>query len=179
MSEGRPRWRRPRPVCATRGWRRSIRPARSRPCKRRRCCAKALGVKRKKIERLQNLNQGLWQGMLRGRRSPQAAQGVSPMAGAAGERLPARRRDAGRGRRAGPCAPDQAVEAAQGRGIGLVLPEPLLSLARCLRARRTGRFVEGHHGHERFEVTRSAEMKIRERPSLVRCPSWHATAIDN
>ena len=56
----------PRPSnnCATRGSRSIFAPVSQPSLQTAEVIAKALGIKLKKIERLQNLNQGLWQGML-------------------------------------------------------------------------------------------------------------------
>ena len=133
---------------------RSTRPFRSRRCKRPRSIAKALGIKLKKIERLQNLNQGLVAGDARGRRAPQAAEGLSPVAGAAGERLPARRRDAQRRPTSGSARRMVKLLKRHKEGvIGLVLPEPLLSLARrFITHGELGDLWKAPNGHGRFEV---------------------------
>jgi probable phosphoglycerate mutase len=115
--------------------------------------AKALKIKRKKIERLQNLNQGLWQGMLVEdvrhkqpkvyRQWQEQPENVCPpegeMLGHADERVRnaivkiLRRRKEG--------------------VIGLVLPEPLLSLARRFITHGVlGDLWKAPNGHGRFEV---------------------------
>ena len=48
------------------------------------------GHKNAKLVHMENLNQGLWQGMLVEDVPPKTPQGLSPMAGAARKRLPAR-----------------------------------------------------------------------------------------
>ncbi len=92
--------------------------------------AKTLGIKRKKIERLQNLNQGLWQGMLVDdvrhkqpkvyRQWQEQPENVCPpegeMLSEADERVRA--------------ALAKLLKRHKEGAIGLVLPEPLLSLAR-------------------------------------------------
>ena len=116
--------------------------------------AKTLGVKYKKIDRLAEPEPGPVAGNAGGRRPPQAAQGLSPVAGAAGERLSARRRNAGRGRRRG-CATALAklLKRHKEGVIGLVLPEPLLSLARrFITHGELGDLWKAPLGRGRFEV---------------------------
>lgn len=93
--------------------------------------AKAMGVKLKKIERLENLHQGLWEGLLIEevrhkqpkvyRQWQEQPENVCPpegeMLGAADERVRA-------------ALTKLLKRHKEGGTIGLVLPEPLLSLAR-------------------------------------------------
>ena len=115
--------------------------------------AKALGIKLKKIERLESLNMGLWQGMLVEdvrhkqprvyRQWQEQPENVCPPEG---EML---------------AAADDRVRAAIVRllkrrkegVIGLVVPEPLLSLARRFITRGAlGDLWKAPNGHGRFEI---------------------------
>ena len=115
--------------------------------------AKALGIKLKKIERLESLNMGLWQGMLVEdvrhkqprvyRQWQEQPENVWPPEG---EML---------------AAADDRVRAAIVRllkrrkegVIGLVVPEPLLSLARRFITRGAlGDLWKAPNGHGRFEI---------------------------
>jgi broad specificity phosphatase PhoE len=115
--------------------------------------AKALGVKWKKIERLQNLNQGLWQGML-----VEDVRHKQPKVYRQWQEQPEN-----------VCAPegemlgdaDDRVRTALVKllkrhkegVIGLVLPEPLLSLARRFIVHgELGDLWKAPNGHGRFEV---------------------------
>jgi broad specificity phosphatase PhoE len=115
--------------------------------------AKALGIKRKKIDRLENLNLGLWQGMLVEdvrRKQPKVYRQwqeqpeiVCPpegeMLGQADERV----RD----------ALAKLLKRRKEGAIGLVLPEPLLSLARRFITRGPlGDLWKAPNGHGRVEV---------------------------
>ncbi|MFZ1933866.1 MAG: histidine phosphatase family protein [Thermoguttaceae bacterium] len=115
--------------------------------------AKALGIKLKKIERLENLNQGLWQGMLVEdvrRKQPKVyrqwqeqPENVCPpdgeMLGQADERV----RN----------AIVKLLKRRKEGVIGLVLPEPLLSLARRFITHGVlGDLWKAPNGHERVEV---------------------------
>ena len=115
--------------------------------------ARSLGVKRKKIERLQNLHQGLWEGMLVEdvrhkqpkvyRQWQEQPENVCPPEG---EML---------------SEADQRVRAAltkllrrnKNGIIGIVLPEPLLSLARrLLTGGELGDLWKATNGHDRVEL---------------------------
>jgi len=115
--------------------------------------AKTLGIKRKKLERLNNLNQGLWQGMLvRDVRHKQPKvyrqwqdqpENVCPpegeMLGEADERVHA--------------AVVKLLKRHKEGAIGLVMPEPLFSLAhRFLSHRKLGDLWNAPNGHGQFEV---------------------------
>lgn len=115
--------------------------------------AKTLGVKLKKIERLQNLDQGLWQGMLVEevrhkqpkvyRQWQEQPENVCPpegeMLGEADERVRT--------------ALAKLLKRHKEGTIGLVLPEPLLSLARRFITRgELGDLWKAPNGHGRFEV---------------------------
>jgi broad specificity phosphatase PhoE len=115
--------------------------------------AKALGIRRKKIERLQSLNQGLWQGMLVDevrRKQPKVyrqwqeqPENVCPpegeMLSAADERVRA--------------ALLKLLKRHKEGVIGLVVPEPLLSLARRFVTHgELGDLWKAPNGHGRFEV---------------------------
>jgi broad specificity phosphatase PhoE len=115
--------------------------------------AELLDIKRKKIKRLENLRQGLWEGMLVEdvhhkqpkvyRQWQEQPENVCPPEG---EML---------------SEADQRVHAAvidllkrnKEGVIGLVLPEPLLSLARRLLTHgELGDLWKANNGHDRFEV---------------------------
>jgi phosphoserine phosphatase len=115
--------------------------------------AKALQIKLKKIERLDNLNQGLWQGMLVEdvrhkqpkvyRQWQEQPENVCPpegeMLSAADERVRT--------------AIVKLLKRRKEAVIGLVLPEPLLSLARRFLAHEAlGDLWRAPNGHGRFEV---------------------------
>ena len=115
--------------------------------------AKALEIKLKKIERLENLNQGLWQGMLVEdvrhkqpkvyRQWQEQPENVCPpdgeMLGQADERV----RN----------AIVKLLKRRKEGVIGLVLPEPLLSLARrFITHGALGDLWKAPNGHGRFEV---------------------------
>ncbi len=115
--------------------------------------AKALDVKLKKIERLDNLHQGLWQGMLVEdvrhkqpkvyRQWQEQPENVCPpegeMLAAADERVGT--------------ALNKLLKRHKEDTIGLVLPEPLLSLARrFLTHGELGDLWKAPNGHGRFEV---------------------------
>ncbi len=115
--------------------------------------AKALKIKLKKIERLENLNQGLWQGMLVEdvrhkqpkvyRQWQEQPEHVCPpegeMLGDADERV----RN----------AIVKLLKRRKEGVIGLVLPEPLLSLARrFITHGALGDLWKAPNGHGRFEV---------------------------
>ncbi|MCE5303644.1 MAG: phosphoglycerate mutase family protein [Planctomycetaceae bacterium] len=114
--------------------------------------AKALGVKQKKIDRLSNFNQGLWQGMLVEevrhkqpkvyRQWQEQPENVCPpegeMLSEADDRVRA--------------ALVKLLKRRKERVIGLVLPEPLLSLARrFLTHGELGDLWKAPNGHGRFE----------------------------
>jgi broad specificity phosphatase PhoE len=115
--------------------------------------AKALGIKPKKIERLQNHHQGLWEGMLVEdvrhkqpkvyRQWQEQPENVCPpegeMLGQADERVRT-------------AVAKLLKRHKEGGAIGLVLPEPLLSLARrFLSHGELGDLWKAPNGHERFE----------------------------
>jgi broad specificity phosphatase PhoE len=115
--------------------------------------AKALAIKLKKIERLQNLNQGLWQGMLVEdvrhkqpkvyRQWQEQPENVCPpegeMLGEADGRVRA--------------ALTKLLKRHKEGVIGLVVPEPLLSLARRFIAHEElGDLWKAPNGHGRYEV---------------------------
>jgi len=115
--------------------------------------AQALGVKVKKLDRLANHNQGLWQGMLVEdvrRKQPKVyrqwqeqPENVCPpegeMLGEADERLR--------------LALTKMLKRRKEGCVGLVLPEPLLSLARRFLAHEPlGDLWKPANGHDRFEV---------------------------
>jgi broad specificity phosphatase PhoE len=115
--------------------------------------AKALGIKLKKIERLQSLNQGLWQGMLVEdvrhkqpkvyRQWQEQPENVCPpegeMLSQADERVRA--------------ALVKLLKRRKEGVIGLVMPEPLLSLARrFITHGELGDLWKAPNGHGRFEV---------------------------
>ncbi len=116
--------------------------------------AKALGIKLKKIERLENLRQGLWEGMLVEdvrRKQPKVyrqwqeqPENVCPpegeMLGEADDRVRT-------------ALLKLLKRHKEGGVIGLVPPEPLLSLARCFLTRgELGDLWRATNGHGRFEV---------------------------
>jgi broad specificity phosphatase PhoE len=128
-------------------------PATQPPLQTAEVIAKALGIKLKKIERLQNHNQGLWQGMLVEdvrhkqpkvyRQWQEQPENVCPpegeMLGAADDRVRA--------------AVVKLLKRHKEGVIGLVLPEPLLSLARrFLSHGELGDLWKAPNGHGRFEV---------------------------
>ena len=115
--------------------------------------AKALQIKRKKIERLENLNQGLWQGMLVEdvrhkqpkvyRQWQEQPENVCPpegeMLGQADDRVRS--------------AIVKLLKRRKEGVIGLVLPEPLLSLARRFITHGVlGDLWKAPNGHGRVEV---------------------------
>lgn len=115
--------------------------------------AKVLGIKRRKIERLESLDQGLWQGMLVEdvrRKQPKVyrqwqeqPENVCPpegeMLGQADERVRA--------------ALVKLLKRHKQGAIGLVVPEPLLSLARrFITHGELGDLWKAPNGHGRFEV---------------------------
>jgi len=115
--------------------------------------AKALKIKLKKIERLENLNQGLWQGMLVEdvrhkqpkvyRQWQEQPENVCPpegeMLGQADDRV----RN----------AIVKLLKRRKEGVIGLVLPEPLLSLARrFITHGALGDLWKAPNGHGRFEI---------------------------
>jgi probable phosphoglycerate mutase len=123
--------------------------------------AKALGIKLKKIERLENLNQGLWQGMLVEdvrRKQPKVyrqwqeqPENVCPpdgeMLGQADERV----RN----------AIVKLLKRRKEGVIGLVLPEPLLSLARRFITHGVlGDLWKAPNGHGRVEVLNMAPDEV-------------------
>jgi probable phosphoglycerate mutase len=115
--------------------------------------AKILGVKHKKIERLQNLNQGLWQGMLVEdvhykqpkvyRQWQEQPENVCPPDGEMLAEADDRVRT----------ALVKLLKRHKEGAIGLVLPEPLLSLARRFIAHaELGDLWKAPLGRDRFEV---------------------------
>ena len=115
--------------------------------------AKALGIKRKKIERLRNFNQGLWQGMLVEdvrhkqpkvyRQWQEQPENVCPpegeMLNTADERVRT--------------ALVKLLKRHKQGVIGLVVPEPLLSLVRRFFSHgELGDLWKAPNGHGRFEV---------------------------
>lgn len=115
--------------------------------------AKTLKIKRKKIERLHNLNQGLWQGMLVAevrhkqpkvyRQWQEQPENVCPpegeMLGAADERVQA--------------AVTKLLKRHKEGTIGVVLPEPLFSLARRFLVHcELGDLWKAPNGGGRFEA---------------------------
>jgi broad specificity phosphatase PhoE len=115
--------------------------------------AKALGIKRKKIERLQNLHQGLWEGMLVEdvrhkqpkvyRQWQEQPENVCPpegeMLSAADDRVRT--------------ALVKLLKRHKEGAIGLVVPEPLLSLARrFITHGELGDLWKAPNGHGRLEV---------------------------
>jgi broad specificity phosphatase PhoE len=115
--------------------------------------AKALGIKLKKIERLQNFNQGLWQGMLVEevrhkqpkvyRQWQEQPENVCPpegeMLGEAEQRVRT--------------ALVKLLKRHKQGVIGLVVPEPLLSLVRRFFSHEElGDLWKAPNGHGRFEV---------------------------
>ena len=115
--------------------------------------AKALQIKRKKIHRLENLNQGLWQGMLVEdvrhkqpkvyRQWQEQPENVCPpegeMLGQADDRVRT--------------AVVRLLKRRKEGVIGLVLPEPLLSLARRFITHGVlGDLWKAPNGHGRFEI---------------------------
>jgi probable phosphoglycerate mutase len=115
--------------------------------------AKALGIKMKKIGRLQNLNLGLWQGMLveevrhkqpkTYRQWQEQPENVCPpegeMLGTADDRVRA--------------ALLKLLKRNKEGVLGLVLPEPLLSLARRFLTREElGDLWKAPNGHGRFRI---------------------------
>jgi probable phosphoglycerate mutase len=115
--------------------------------------AKALGIKRKKIERLQNFNQGLWQGMLVEdvrRKQPKVyrqwqeqPENVCPPEGEMLSDADDRVRT----------ALVKLLKRHKEGVIGLVVPEPLLSLVRRFISRaELGDLWKAPNGHGRFEI---------------------------
>jgi broad specificity phosphatase PhoE len=119
--------------------------------------AKALGIKLKKIERLQNFNQGLWQGMLVEdvhhkqpkvyRQWQEQPENVCPpegeMLSAADDRVRA--------------AVMKLLKRHKQGVIGLVVPEPLLSLVRRFIGHgELGDLWKAPNGHGRFEILEMA-----------------------
>jgi broad specificity phosphatase PhoE len=115
--------------------------------------AKSLQIKLKKIERLENHNQGLWQGMLIEdvrhkqpkvyRQWQEQPENVCPpegeMLGEADDRVRT--------------AIVKLLKRRKEAAIGLVLPEPLLSLARrFLTHEPLGDLWKAPNGHGRFEI---------------------------
>ncbi len=115
--------------------------------------AKALGIKVRKVDRLQNLNQGLWQGMLIDdvrRKQPKVyrqwqeqPENVCPpegeMLGDADDRVRT--------------ALVKVMKRNKSGVIGLVIPEPLRSLARRFVAHEElGDLWKAPNGHGPFEV---------------------------
>jgi probable phosphoglycerate mutase len=128
-------------------------PATQPPLQTAAVIAKAFGIKLKKIERLQNLHQGLWQGMLVEdvrhkqpkvyRQWQEQPENVCPpegeMLSAADDRVRT--------------AVAKLLKRHKEGVIGLVLPEPLLSLARRFLTRgELGDLWKAPNGHGRFEV---------------------------
>jgi broad specificity phosphatase PhoE len=128
-------------------------PATQPPLQTAAVIAKAFGIKLKKIERLQNLHQGLWQGMLVEdvrhkqpkvyRQWQEQPENVCPpegeMLSAADDRVRT--------------AVVKLLKRHKEGVIGLVLPEPLLSLARRFLTRgELGDLWKAPNGHGRFEV---------------------------
>lgn len=116
--------------------------------------AKALGIKLKKLERLQNLNQGLWQGMLVEevrRKQPKVyrqwqeqPENVCPPEGEMLSEADERVRGA---------VTKLLKRYREGGIVGLVLSEPLLSLARrFLTHGELGDLWKAPNGHGRIEV---------------------------
>jgi broad specificity phosphatase PhoE len=123
--------------------------------------AKALKIKRKKIDRLQSLHQGLWQGML-----VEDVRHKQPKVYRQWQEQPEN-----------VCAPegemlsqaDERVRAALVKllkrhkegVIGLVVPEPLLSLARrFITHGELGDLWKAPNGHGRFEVLEVAPEEV-------------------
>ena len=115
--------------------------------------AKALGIKHKKIERLQNLNQGLWQGLLVEdvrhkqpkvyRQWQEQPENVCPPEGEMLSEADERVRT----------ALVKLLKRHKEGVIGLVVPEPLLSLARrFITHGELGDLGKAPLGHGRFEV---------------------------
>jgi broad specificity phosphatase PhoE len=115
--------------------------------------AKALGIKVKKVERLENLNQGLWQGMLVEdvrhkqpkvyRQWQEQPENVCPPEGEMLSEADERVRT----------AIMKLLKRRKEGTIGLVLPEPLLSLARrFITHEPLGDLWKATNGHGRFEV---------------------------
>jgi len=115
--------------------------------------AKALKIKRKKIERLQNFNQGLWEGMLVEevrRKQPKVyrqwqeqPENVCPPEGEMLSEADARVRT----------AVIKLLKRHKEGVIGLVVPEPLLSLARrFITHGELGDLWKAPNGHGRFET---------------------------
>jgi broad specificity phosphatase PhoE len=115
--------------------------------------AKALRIKRKKIERLENLNQGLWQGMLVEdvrhkqpkvyRQWQEQPENVCPPEGEMLGKADDRVRN----------AITKLLKRRKEGIIGLVLPEPLLSLARrFITHGALGDLWKAPNGHGRFEI---------------------------
>jgi broad specificity phosphatase PhoE len=128
-------------------------PATQPPLETAQVIAKALGIKLKKIERLENHHQGLWEGMLVEdvrhkqpkvyRQWQEQPENVCPpegeMLGEADDRVRA--------------AVTKLLKRHKEGTIGLVLPEPLLSLARrFLSHGELGDLWKAPNGHERFET---------------------------
>jgi broad specificity phosphatase PhoE len=115
--------------------------------------AKALGIKRKKILRLEGLHQGLWQGMLVEevrhkqpkvyRQWQEQPENVCPPDGEMLSQADERVRT----------ALVKLLKRHKEGVIGLVVPEPLLSLARrFITHRELGDLWKAPNGHGRFEV---------------------------
>ncbi len=132
--------------------------------------AKALGIKLKKIERLENLNQGLWQGMLVEdvrhkqpkvyRQWQEQPENVCPpdgeMLSQADERVRA--------------AIAKLLKRRKEGVIGLVLPEPLLSLARrFLTHGALGDLWKAPNGHGRVEVLHVTLDEVLARERVMNC----------
>ncbi len=115
--------------------------------------AKALGIKLRKIERLQSLNQGLWQGMLVEevrhkqpkvyRQWQEQPENVCPPEGEMLSEADDRVRT----------ALVKLLKRRKEGVIGLVVPEPLLSLARrFITHGELGDLWKAPNGHGRFEI---------------------------
>ena len=115
--------------------------------------AKTLGIKHKQINRLQSLNQGLWQGMLVEdvrhkqpkvyRQWQEQPENVCPPEGEMLSEADDRVRT----------AVAKLLKRHKEGTIGLVLPEPLLSLARRFITRgELGDLWKAPNGHGRFEI---------------------------
>ena len=128
-------------------------PATQPPLQTAAVIAKAFGIKLKKIERLQNLHQGLWQGMLVEdvrhkqpkvyRQWQEQPENVCPpegeMLSAADDRVRT--------------AVAKLLKRHKEGVIGLVLPEPLMSLARrFITHGELGDLWKAPNGHGRVEV---------------------------
>ena len=128
-------------------------PATQPPWQTAEIIAKALGIKAKKIERLQNHNQGLWQGMLVEdvrhkqpkvyRQWQEQPEMICPPEGEMLSEADDRVRT----------AVVKLLKRHKEGVIGLVLPEPLLSLARRFLAHgELGDLWKAPNGHGRVEV---------------------------